>query len=422
MVKVDSPGRGWRMNRWLFWWRNLCRQLWVRASLYAATGIGAALLAVFAAPWVPQEMAERLGGESVGSILTILASSLLGVATFSVGAMVTAYTAVSQTATPRVAALVTSDSEVQKALATFVGAFLYAIVAVTAINANYYGQEGRAILFLFSLGVVCLVAVRLLTWINRLSSLARVGHMIDLAELQARTAMKAQRQAPSFGGRSGHVDAATTIAAADTGYVQNVDPARLQSVAEALDCQVEILAAPGAYVRRGDPVAAITGDHCDDEGHHAVRSAFTIGGQRSFDQDPRFGLIVLGEIAGKALSPGVNDPGTAIQVMGAAVRALDEWASMAPDILEKVRYSRVWAPTVRDDDLITDVFGPIARYGAGDVAVAVRLQKLLRKLRRDEGALAEAAHRQAGEALDRARLALSLPADVRAVEEAAKPG
>lgn len=65
--------------------------------------------------------------------------------------MVTAYTAVSQAATPRVAALVTSDSEVQKALSTFVGAFLYAIVAVTAVNAHYYGQAGRAILFLFSL-------------------------------------------------------------------------------------------------------------------------------------------------------------------------------------------------------------------------------------------------------------------------------
>ena len=380
------------------------------------------MLAVFAAPWVPQEMAERLGGESVSSILTILASSLLGVATFSVGAMVTAYTAVSQAATPRVAALVTSDSEVQKALATFVGAFLYAIVAVTAINANYYGQEGRAILFLFSLGVVCLVAVRLLTWINRLSSLARVGHMIDLAELQARTAMKAQRQAPSLGGRPGHVDGKITIAAADTGYIQNVDPARLQSVAEARDCHIEILAAPGAYVRSGDPVAVITGDDCDDEGHNAFRSAFTIGGQRSFDQDPRFGLIVLGEIAGKALSPGVNDPGTAIQVMGAAVRVLDEWAAMAPGAIEEVRYSRVWAPKVEDDDLITDVFGPVARYGAGDVAVAVRLQKLLRKLRRDEGSLAAAADRQAGEALDRARLALSLPADVRAVEEAARLG
>lgn len=410
------------MNRWLFFWRSLCRQLWVRATLYAVTGIGAALLGVVAAPWVPRQMAERLGGESIDSILTILASSLLGVATFSVGAMVTAYTAVSQAATPRVAALVTSDGEVQKALATFVGAFLYAIVAVTAINANYYGQEGRAILFVFSLAVVCLVAVRLLTWINRLSSLARVGHMIDLAEDQARKALIDQRQSPHLGGRAGHIDPAFIVLAPKTGYVQNVDPAKLQEAAEQQDCQVEVLTLPGAYVRTGDPVAAISRPDCDDGGHEDFRTAFTIGGQRSFDQDPRFGLIVLGEIAAKALSPGVNDPGTAIQVMGAGVRVLDEWASLLPVATQEVRYSRLWAPTVDDDDLVTDVFGPIARYGAGDVAVAVRLQKMLQKLSRGDGALAAAAQRQSREALERAKLALTLRADVQRVKQAALSG
>ena len=410
------------MNRWLFWWRNIRRELWVLATLYGAAGAAAALLAVLAAPWVPEEVAKRLGGESVSSILTILASSLLGVATFSAGVMVTAYTAVSQAATPRVAALVTSDAEVRKALATFVGAFLYAIVAVTAVNADYYGQEGRAILFMFSLGVVGLVAYRLLAWINRLSSLARVGHMIDLAEEQARTALRERRKSPYLGGRRGHIEARFTILAEETGYIQNVDPARLQAVAEAQDCLVEILAAPGAFVRCGDPVAAISRDRCDEEGCDAFRSAFAIGGQRSFDQDPRFGLTVLGEIAGRALSPGVNDPGTAIQVMGAAVRALDEWAAMTPSEALAVRYSRLWVPQIDDDDLVADVFGPPARYGAGDVAVAVRLQKLLHKLARDKGPLATAARRQSREALERSRLALSLPADVRQVELAAKTG
>ena len=410
------------MNRWLFWWRTLRRQMWVRASLYTAAGVAAALMAVIGAPWVPDAVAERLGGDSVGSILTILASSLLGVATFSVGAMVTAYTAVSQAATPRVAALVTSDSEVQKALSTFVGAFLYAIVAVTAVNAHYYGQEGRAILFLFSLGVVGLVAVRLLSWINRQSSLARVGHMIDLAEAQAVKALRDQCELPHLGGRPGHIDPAFVVLAPRTGYVQNVDPARLQQAAETQDCQVEVMALPGTYVRSGDPIACISRPDCDDGGHDAFCSGFTIGGQRSFDQDPRFGLIVLGEIAGKALSPGVNDPGTAIQVLGAAVRVLDDWNTARPVDGGDIRYSRLWAPAVDDMDLIDDVFGPIARYGAGDVGVAVRLQKMLGKLARGEGSLAAAARRQSQEALERARLALSLPADIERVEQAVRTG
>ena len=60
----------------------------------------------------------------------------------------------------------------------------------------------------------------------------------------------------------------------------------------------------------------------DEDVHKAVAEAFTIGAERTFDQDPRFGLCVLAEIASRALSPAVNDPGTAIDVIGRAVRLL----------------------------------------------------------------------------------------------------
>lgn len=406
------------MNRWLFFWRKLRRQLWVRATAYAGVGVAASLLAVALAPWVPDDMAERLGGESVEAILTILASSLLGVATFSVGAMVSAYTSVSSAASPRVAALVTSDEETQKSLATFVGAFLYAIVSVTAINAHYYGESGRAILFIVSLAMVGLVAFRLLAWINRLSSLARVGHMIDLVERYASDALKQRREAPLMGGRHGALPDGAEVKAHVTGYVQNVDPERLQSMAEARDCEVEVVAPPGAFVRRGGVLARISLPACDDAAQDDFRSAFAVGDSRSYDQDPRFGLIVLGEIAAKALSPGVNDPGTAIQIISTGVRLMDEWAGDGPkDAASPVR-DRLFVPAILDADLLDDVFGPVARYGAGDVAVAVRLHKGLRALA--SSSLAPAVQAMAREALDRSRLALPIAADVARVEAAAQ--
>ena len=406
------------MNRWLFLWRKWTRQLWVKATAYAGVGVAAALLAAALAPWVPDDMAERLGGESVESILTILASSLLGVATFSVGAMVTAYTSVSTAASPRVAALVTSDDETQKALATFVGAFLYAIVSVTAINAHYYGQSGRAILFLVSLAMVGLVAYRLLAWINRLSSLARVGHTIDLVEARALEALEMRRDSPFFGGRSGRLERGAEVTAKATGYVQNVDPERLQAVAKARDCHVEVVAVPGAFVRRGSILARISLAACDDEAQADFHSAFTLGDSRSFDQDPRFGLIVLGEIAAKALSPGVNDPGTAIQVTGTGVRLLDAWVQDGAKDRDQPLRDRVMGPAIEHEDLLEDVFGPIARYGAGDLVVALRLQKALKTLATTP-ALAPAATALAREALERSRIALPITADVRRVEEAA---
>ncbi|MBU1539395.1 MAG: DUF2254 domain-containing protein [Alphaproteobacteria bacterium] len=403
------------MNRWRFYWLRLTRELWVRATAYAALGVGAALLASIGEGVVPKDMAERLGGESVEEILTILASSLLAVATFSVGAMVTAYTAVSQGATPRVAALVTSDGQTQKSLATFVGAFLYSIVSVTAINASYYGAGGRAILFLVSLGVVALVAYRLLAWINRLSSLARVGHMIDLVEERACEALEARRRRP-LSGRNGLLKEGLLIPSRTTGYIQNVDPELLQKCAADSDCRVQILAPPGAFVRRGEPLARISLNDCEKKAVADFHSAFAVGGSRSFDQDPRFGLIVLGEIAAKALSPGVNDPGTAIQVIGSGVRLLDMW--LYPETEEAEDPSacdRVLAAPLDESDLMDDIFGPIARYGAGDVPVTMRLLKALRTFSAVPGPFREPARRMARDLLARARVSMPIAADVSRV-------
>ena len=270
--------------------------------------------------------------------------------------------------------------------------------------------------------MVGLVALRLLAWINRLSSLARVGHMIDLVEVQARNALDQRRENPWLGGRQGRLSAGVEVVAQATGYVQNVDPERLQAVAEEHDCRVEVVAGPGAFVRRGEVVARVDMPRCDEEAQGAFGSAFAIGDSRSYDQDPRFGLIVLGEIAAKALSPGVNDPGTAIQVIGAGVRLLEEWATR--ETPQAPRCDRLLAPTIPEADLLDDIFGPIARFGAGDVAVAIRLRKGLLSLAGLD-ALAGPALAMAEEALERARIALPIPADVArvtAVRAGSRPG
>ena len=407
------------MDRWLFAWRRLKGRLWFRAALYALVGVAAALLAVVGAPWVPQDVADRLGGESVEQILTILASSLLAVATFSLGAMVTAYTAVSSAATPRAASLVTSDEGTQKSLATFVGAFLYAIVGVTAINANYYGPEGRAIIFIVSLCVVALVAFRLLAWVDRLSSLAQVGHMVAVVEKRTCEALTDRRRRPFISGREGVLKQGALVAASYTGYVHNVDPQRLQAVAEALDCEVQVIAAPGAFVRRGEPLARISLPTCEDEVRKQFVSAFALGPTRSFDQDPRFGLIVLGEIATRALSPGVNDPGTAMQVIGVGVRLLDDWARTTPDQTQEQVCSRILAPGIEPDDLLSDVMDPIARHGAADPAVMIRLRKALWSLADGAEIFETAVRRMDEHLLARCRQAVAYKPDLTTIEKAA---
>lgn len=112
-----------------------------------------------------------------------------------------------------------------------------------------------------------------------------------------------------------------------------------------------------------------------------ITQAFLIGKNRMFDEDPRFGLVVLSEIAGKALSSAVNDPGTAIIIIGSLVRLFALWNKpIEADEIKEDEFDRIAVPTISLSDMFDDAFTAIARDGAGTVEVAIRLQKAFESL------------------------------------------
>lgn len=411
------------MNRWRFHWNQLREKLWFTVGLYAVAGGVLALAAVLFAPLVSQDAAIRFGKfEAVEALLTILASSLLAVATFSLGAMVSAYTAVGSGATPRVTAIVVGDRQTQRALATFIGGFLFAIVSLVAVEASYYGAQGRAIIYFGTLALIALVAWRLLQWTNHLGQLARMSYMLDQLEARATDAMRGRIEAPQLGGapidpydRDGFD---RLVRAGKTGYVQNIDSGDLQATAEDCGVLLELAVLPGTFVAEGHVLARVRGGDLPGDFDQQIRDGFVIGHNRTFDQDVRFGLVVFGEIAARALSPAVNDPGTAIAVTGVAVRMLKRWAETDWAACE-VRHDRLRVPNVEAADLIDDILGPVARYGAGDVAASVRLHKALEILKAcDDREMAKAADRFARVALERSRHSMPIEDDLRRVMEA----
>jgi uncharacterized membrane protein len=146
----------------------------------------------------------------------------------------------------------------------------------------------------------------------------------------------------------------------------------LQDKAEELGCQIYLAVLPGAFVHPATVLAYVLGDLPEDISK--ITHAFTIGDTRSFEQDPRFGLSVLSEIAERALSPAVNDPGTAIDILG---RALRLFAPLAAHRDPALMFPRIWVPPLTLSDMMDDIFPPIARDGATIFAVQIRLQKTL---------------------------------------------
>ena len=146
----------------------------------------------------------------------------------------------------------------------------------------------------------------------------------------------------------------------------------------------------------------------------SIIKAFCIGKNRTFDDDPRFGLIALSEIASRALSPAVNDPGTAIEIAGVFVRLFTDLAQKTPkDEEPHVDYDRVAIPELSVCDMFEDAFNAIARDGAGTIEVVIRTQKALYALTHvGNERIAKAALECAGLVKAHAEKALQVPSEI----------
>lgn len=367
-----------RMGRVRVFLARLVRQIWFRAAVFTGFGVVIVVLAGVVGTHLPF-LGVDVGQASVGSILQILASSMLAVTTFSLAAMVSAYGAATTTATPRATQLLVEDRTSQNALSTFVGSFTFSIVGIVALSTGYFEASGRIVLFAATLAVIVIVVVTLLGWIGHLANFGRMADVIARVEDAAERAVRTFMAAPNLGGASAVPvpDSARAVMAEEVGYVTSLDVAELQAVAAYRQVRIHVVATPGSLADAATPLARVEGK-ADDSIAEEVRAAFHVDRNRTYEQDPRLGVIALAEIASRALSPAVNDPGTAIQVLGSLHRVFRVLLQPIPEAEPSCPW--VFVPRPNLADFVQDGFRPIARDGAGMVEVMVRLRKTLTAL------------------------------------------
>jgi uncharacterized membrane protein len=398
--------------------RRIARSLWFTPAAYAVLAVVVLLLAPAAGLLLPDEFNELIGLDGVDDLLDVLANTLLAVAIFSLGIMVSSLQAAASAATPRARPLLMQDRTAQNAISVFIGGFIFAIVGTVGLATSYFGAPARAILFMTTCLVILSVIYALLRWIGRLSNLGDVSEVIDLLEDAADAAFAELARRPLLGGIA--LDAmpehGVPLRACEFGFVQAIDDQLFAALSSEQDVDFYLGVRPGTYVD-STTILLKTSRALDDESARSVRKAFVIGGERTFEADPRYCLIVLSETASKALSAGINDPGTAIDVLGTALRVLAKWSSAARETVASVTCPRLHVPPVSVEEMVGDAFRWIARDGTGQLEVQIRLQKALQSLAaHDPAQFGEAARAMSHEAFARAKIGLALPADVEMLE------
>lgn len=190
------------------------------------------------------------------------------------------------------------------------------------------------------------------------------------------------------------------VAATDNGYLQAMNENGLLEIAKRNDWIIRLACRPGDYIMKGSSLLRIEGARrCDEAMQCSMVNLFFLGRQRTAEQDMEYSIRQLVEIGVRALSPGINDPFTAmncIDWLGSAISAVARHGLPSPRRYDDKGKLRVIAEVWTFSGLVDAAFNQIRQFGAESVAVSLRLLEVLasiaEQLRTDDQRKAVAHH------------------------------
>ncbi len=429
------------MKAEILWvWRRLNANYWFYPALFALTSLVLAFIciAVDRSGW--SEWINDIGWlaparpDGASTMLQVIAGSMIAVASTVFSITIVAVSYASGTYGPRLLTNFMEDKGNQLSLATFIGTFVFALtilrtvraedeVAATAADAAATALPGfvpqLSLLIAFMLMIIS-VGV-LVFFLNHVPSSIRINNVIkDIGE---RLQSSVSKTYPDNGNEDVpvHRPRGHPLRAEKAGYIQLIDFGDLEKLARKCECEITLMVRTGDFVHEGISILEVAKGSCDDARMAELRACFTQGSSRTPEQDPEFLIDELVEIGLRALSPGINDPFTAVTSL--------HWLGAATADLGRRRLVKDICDADAEDcpvHPITDDFKHFVQRGFGGIRSAVATSPIATKImldtlrnaaltiegeKRRELLLGEAAQLR-----EQARLALKGP-DLREVED-----
>lgn len=401
-------------------WHRLRTSLWLVPGLivFGATALGVSLveLDVRFGEQLVQRWPGLLGAgvDGARAMLTVIAGSMVTVAgvVFSITLVVLSSAAAQYS--PRVLRNFMADRLNQSVLGTFVGVYAYCLVVLRTIHA---GDGDAFVPALAVLGGVVLAFVGvgyLIYFIHHVGVSIQASAIIQRIAAETLRSLRAESNNMALALDAIERDDKTaaevrslqsvTMCARETGYVVRVDVPSLVQHACAHDLFVAVEQELGLFVIEGQPLVTVAAAEPPPAAlQRKVAAAIEIHRERTAESDPVYGLRQLGDVALRALSPGINDPTTARMAIDQLTAIFVELERLGPrrrafgSEVATAGRPRLQLRLAPYESLLRESFGEIRQASSGNVAVlralTVSLDRLsgeVRETKRRGALLAEA--------------------------------
>ncbi|MAK99814.1 MAG: hypothetical protein CL803_03920 [Citromicrobium sp.] len=334
-------------------WSDINASYWFFPGLFAFATLLLAILTVELdrrglTGWIDQlNWLPPARPEGASNMLTVIAGSMIGVASTVFSITIAAVAYASGNYGPRLLTNFMEDRGNQLSLATFIGTFVYAITVLLSVRmpdeagmlaaqGGYKGFVPQLSLLVAYLFMAMSVMV-LVYFLNHVPSSIRINAVLEGIGRRLLSAIRKNFDEPMKARVEGKVREGTPIFANGTGYIQVINWNELLEVARDSGAELQLAVRTGDFVH---PSVAIGywSEQPDEKWSDEVRDCFALGDARTPTQDLHFMMDELVEIGLRALSPGINDPFTAISALhwiGAATAELGKrdlnWSVGKPD-------------------------------------------------------------------------------------------
>lgn len=381
-------------------WASLRSSYWFLPGLMAVAGmtLAVAMLALDQAEAIKTgelSWIYRGGPEGARGLLSAVASSMVTVAATAFSITIVALQLAASNFGPRLLRNFMQDTGNQIVLGTFIATFLYCLLVLRTIHGEDYNLFVPQLSV--TVGIVLAIASIgvLIYFIHHASTIIQASHVIAGVADELDDAI--DRLFPEEIGQAEperHVTIQTipenfdvqacSIRAAHTGYLQAIDDQLLLKLACKYDLLLRLAVKPGEFIAKGNGlVLAYPEKQVNPKVVNDINRAFLLGKERTEQQDIEFPINQLVEIALRALSPGINDPFTAIRCidrLSAGLSRLAERQFPSAYRYDKDHKLRVIAEPVAFEQLIDTAFNQIRHYGKSDVVVTLHLFKAIARI------------------------------------------
>ena len=357
---------------------------WLVPMVYAVTAIVAGMVLPRIENLFFPHLKAELSIDAAIALYSSIASGMMALTgiVFSLTFLMVQFSATAYS--PRLVMWIARDPVLSHALGVFSATFLYAIAALSWLDRG----NSRKVLFISAWAVIALLLASVGMFIALIQrvGLLQINRMLLFTSQQGRKVIESLYG--QLGPSSGKSRILSNIKALPTQVLlhhgrpqslQEIDFKTLVHLARQNDARVEVVVAVGDTVLEGMSLLYLFGG----EGRipeTQLRKAFALGDERTFDQDPKYAIRLLVDIAIRALSPAINDPTTAVQTLdqiGDLLARLGERHLEIGEFYDDAGCVRVVAEFPSWDDFLHLGFEEILAYGAKSVQIMRRMKALV---------------------------------------------